>query len=140
MSIFSKIWKGVRRVAGPVIGGLIGGPAGAVLGTALQGSAARPTVPQSRAMVPVARRVIPGGGLIASGVAGAGIAGLAALQGQRSARALDPATGMPKRRRRRRGITYTELKNHRRVENFLQKNYKCKSGGTRRTFVRKRRT
>lgn len=145
MSIFSKIWKGVRKVAGPVIGGLIGGPVGAVAGGLLAGGGGtppiRPAAP-SRALVPVATRVIPGAG-VAAGIGAAGATGLAMLTGARArqAVAVDPATGLPKKkRRRRRGITYTELKNHRRVEQFLQKNYKCKSGGTRGSYVRKRRS
>jgi len=28
----SSLWKGVKKIAGPVIGGLIGGPAGAIIG------------------------------------------------------------------------------------------------------------
>lgn len=43
MSIFSKIWKGVRGIAAPLIGGAIGGPVGAAIGTALGGSARVPS-------------------------------------------------------------------------------------------------
>jgi len=33
----SSLWKGVKKIAGPVIGGLIGGPLGAVLGSQSSG-------------------------------------------------------------------------------------------------------
>jgi len=35
----SSIWRGVKKIAGPVIGGLVGGPAGAVLGGMVGGAA-----------------------------------------------------------------------------------------------------
>jgi len=33
----SSLWKGIKKIAGPVIGGLIGGPVGAIAGQALGG-------------------------------------------------------------------------------------------------------
>jgi len=40
----SSIWKGIKKVARPVIGGLIGGPVGAVIGGAVGAvTAAKPT-------------------------------------------------------------------------------------------------
>lgn len=44
MSLFSKIFKGLKRVAGPVIGGAIGGPFGAVIGSAIGGGGPKPQI------------------------------------------------------------------------------------------------
>jgi hypothetical protein len=54
MSFLSKIWKGVRGVAAPLIGGAIGGPVGAAIGTALGGSSRVPSAiaPQVSAVPP----------------------------------------------------------------------------------------
>lgn len=39
----SSLWKGIKRVAPAIIGGLVGGPAGAIIGAA--GGATKPTLP-----------------------------------------------------------------------------------------------
>ncbi len=39
----SSLWKGVKKFALPVIGGMLGGPVGAALGGAVAGGAAKPT-------------------------------------------------------------------------------------------------
>lgn len=127
MSIFSKAWKAIRGVAAPVIGGLIGGPVGAIAGRALAGSSAATAT--KTALVPMQRAVLPGAGAVAAGGLGA-LAGAQATRGSRTVTAMLDAQGnvvgvKPKRRRRSRGITATELKNHKRVQNFLDKNYKC---------------
>jgi hypothetical protein len=54
VSILSKIWKGVRSVAAPLIGGAIGGPVGAAIGTALGGSARVPS-----AVTPIPQTSVP---------------------------------------------------------------------------------
>ena len=38
----SSIWKGIKKVAPAIIGGIIGGPAGALIGAAGSGGAAKP--------------------------------------------------------------------------------------------------
>jgi hypothetical protein len=43
----SSLWKGVKKFAAPVIGGLIGGPIGAALGGALGGGGATPPIVQA---------------------------------------------------------------------------------------------
>ena len=50
----SSIWKGIKKVAAPILGGMIGGPIGAVIGGAAGGGGGKPTPP----MFPAA----PGGG------------------------------------------------------------------------------
>lgn len=145
MSIFSKVWKKVRGVVAPAVGMAVGGPLGGLIGGVLGGgSAGAPPVvsrPTSRAVtvrkaLPAiigGSRIIPGAGAI-TGALGGVIAGAA------GARAIGTAMSdgtVRKRRVRRKGITATELKNHARVERFLQKNFKCKTGGTRKTYLRK---
>ncbi len=38
----SSLWKGIKKIALPVIGGMLGGPVGAVLGGAVGGGGAKP--------------------------------------------------------------------------------------------------
>jgi len=65
------------------------------------------------------------------GAIGAGLAGAAAG----AAGTYLAADGtIKRRRRRRRGISATELKNFRRVDQFLNKNFKC---APHRSYVRK---
>lgn len=61
MSLLSKVWKGVRSVAAPVIGSAIGGPAGAIVGGLLAGSS-QPRVPA--APPPSFPPAMPGTGLV----------------------------------------------------------------------------
>ena len=67
----SSLWKGIKRIAGPIIGGLVAGPAGAALGGALTGPKAAPPlqfpVPQVGGGFPVAGQVTFPGGLSLSG-------------------------------------------------------------------------
>lgn len=49
MSIFSKVWKGIRSVAAPAIGSMIGGPIGGLIGAGLGGSV-RPPAASPRAV------------------------------------------------------------------------------------------
>lgn len=44
----SSLWKGVKKIAAPVIGGLIGGPVGAALGSGIGGVGTPPIVAQSK--------------------------------------------------------------------------------------------
>ena len=65
----SGLWKGIKKIAGPVIGGLIGGPAGAIIGGL--GSGGKPQ-PGTAMTVPgqVAGQVtFPGGTSIGMGFA-----------------------------------------------------------------------
>jgi len=39
----SSLWKGIKKVAPAIIGGLVGGPAGAIIGAAGGGGGAKPT-------------------------------------------------------------------------------------------------
>lgn len=84
MSLLSKVWKSVRKVAAPVIGAAIGGPVGGLIGGALAGSSA------SASAFAAPPPVIPGAGITTAmsalpqlprlaGVAGAaaGVAGVA---------------------------------------------------------------
>lgn len=48
----SSLWKGIKKVALPIIGGIVGGPVGAALGGALGG--AKPSPPTQFPMVPQA--------------------------------------------------------------------------------------
>ena len=139
MSLFSSIGKGLKSVFNaaksvvlPAAGYAIGGPIGGAIGGLLSGPG------KTSAPAVVSSSVLPP---LAGGVAGAAVGGLAALTSKNVIQAVDQF-GRPvvRRRRRRRGITATELKNHRRVETFLQKNFKCKSGGTRGTHIRRRAT
>jgi len=38
----SSLWKGVKKIAGPIIGGMLGGPVGAVLGSEIGGGGGKP--------------------------------------------------------------------------------------------------
>lgn len=40
----SSLWKGVKRIAAPILGGMIGGPIGAALGTAIGGGGRTPPI------------------------------------------------------------------------------------------------
>lgn len=53
----SSLWKGIKKVARPIIGGLIGGPVGAVIGGAIGGGRGAPP-PSQFPMVP--RATLPG--------------------------------------------------------------------------------
>ena len=70
----SSLWKGIKKVALPVLGGIIGGPVGAALGGALGGKPSPPTqfpmVPQASVRgggFPVAGQVTFPGGISLSG-------------------------------------------------------------------------
>lgn len=139
MSLFSSIAKGIvnigRTAVGAVksvlptatmaaVGGIVGG--GVTSGAPAVYSGGGP-------LVPIGKAVLPGAGKIAAGLGGAALgAGGATALGT-----LMSDGTVRRRRRRRRGISATELKNHARVERFLAKNYKCKHGGTRGTYVRR---
>lgn len=144
MSIFSKAWKAIRGtvggivsatvpVVGPALGGLISGTprtgAPAVVQAAPQLTGPVRTIPSG-----TMGAVLPGAGMIAAGLGGAAIG---AAAGSRAVGTLMSDGTVRKRRRRRRGISASELKNHARVERFLQKNYKCKHGGSRGSYVRR---
>lgn len=131
MSIFSKIWKGVIR---PVAKAVIPGYAAADAAfSAMTKSSAPAAIPR----LPGPTRTVPGGsGLGALGGAVGGYAlgklGQPTLPG--GAAASPMGAGDPyyngqayakRKRRRRRGITATELKNYERVANFLDKKFKC---------------
>lgn len=159
MSFISKLWKSVRGVAGPVLGGIVGGPFGAVLGGALGGgtktigqvpsglgsmsafgasstigSSIFPAIGASRAVMPIARSIMPGvAGTIIRGGRGAMASanaycrrhpvwcstlpgGLAAVADMVSGGQLPPI-----KRRRAKGISGTELKNFRRVSMLMNK-------------------
>lgn len=145
MSLISKIWKGMKSVvlpaAGYALGGPIGGAIGGMLGGGGQGAPAAVGVsqPSSGALMKIptgttmGSRTLPGVGAIGAGLAGAaaGAAGTYFMNAQ--------GQMVKKRRRRRRGISASELKNHARVENFLSKNFKCKSGGSRPSYVKRKR-
>lgn len=51
----SSLWKGVKKIAAPIIGGMIGGPFGAVIGGAIGGGGGQPPpirqIPQPRSSV-----------------------------------------------------------------------------------------
>ncbi len=68
----SSLWRGVKKIARPILGGLIGGPIGAIVGGALGGRAPAPTqfpmVPQAGGGFPIAGQVtMPGGASFAVG-------------------------------------------------------------------------
>ncbi len=70
----SSLWKGIKKVALPIIGGIVGGPVGAALGGALGGSKPMPPPSQfplvptaGRGGFPVAGQVTFPGGLSLSG-------------------------------------------------------------------------
>lgn len=70
---FSSLWRGVKRIAGPIIGGLIAGPAGAALGGALTGPKPAPPmqfpVPTAGGGFPIVGQVtMPGGASFSAGV------------------------------------------------------------------------
>lgn len=68
----SSLWKGIKKVALPILGGVLGGPVGAALGGALGSKPSPPTqfpmVPQAGGGFPIAGQVtFPGGISIAGG-------------------------------------------------------------------------
>lgn len=101
MSLLGKLGGLVRRVAPKVLPKLVPGLGVATTAIAL----AKPVLGGLRALVPAARRALPGVGLVA---AGAGLGG--AFSG-----------GAPRRRRRSRGITASELKGFKRVATIIRK-------------------
>lgn len=138
MSFFSKAWKAVRGVVGSVVSStvpVVGGAIGGLISGSPKGA---PSVAQLPRLPAPSRTngggfgaVLPGAGTVLAGLGGAAAgAGLSSMMGGQQ---------QPRRRRRRRGISAAELKNHARVERFLNKNFKCKSGGTRRSYLRKSR-
>ncbi len=48
----SSLWKGVKKIAAPIIGGMIGGPWGAALGAGLGGGVGTPTIRQAAVSQP----------------------------------------------------------------------------------------
>lgn len=111
MSLFSKIGKIAKKVLPIAASVFTGGAAGAVIGTAgrliTAGSA-----------VTAARRVLPGIGAVAAGGAmGGAVSGLV----QR----INPATGMPMRRRRGRGFSSRDVRQTKRMLKLIGEVQKC---------------
>lgn len=140
MSFLSSAWKAIKGVVLPAAGYALGGPVGGAIGGLLGGGGggapavvqASPTTsgqimryPASSGggLVPIGKTPPPGAvaGMIGAGVA-AGVAGYGA---SKAIGTLMSDGTVKKRRRRRRGITATELKNYDRVDNFLNKRFKC---------------
>jgi len=70
---FSSLWRGVKRIAGPIIGGLIAGPAGAAIGGALTGPKPAPpmqfpTTTTGGGFPIVGQVTMPGGASFQAGV------------------------------------------------------------------------
>ncbi len=66
----SGLWKGIKSIALPIIGGMIGGPAGAALGTAVAGGGKKPGVRVLNYAPPgqiVGQVGFPGGTTVAAG-------------------------------------------------------------------------
>ena len=71
----SSLWRGVKKFALPVLGGILGGPVGAALGGAV-GGGPKPSAPSQFPMVPqapggfpiVAQVTMPGGASFSGGV------------------------------------------------------------------------
>lgn len=153
MSIFSSIGKALKGVVGavaPIVGsafGPVGSIVGSVVGGAVSSRSAAPAVvssgsimrypaSSSGALVPVGKgSVLPGAGAIGAALGGAALG----YAGSKAVGTLMSDGSVRRRRRRRKGISATELKNHARVERFLGKNFKCKSGGSRPSHLRKSR-
>lgn len=150
MSLFSsiaKIGKSIFSTAKSLlptaVGYAVGGPVGGAIGGMIGGGKGAPPVVSgggSGALVPLGSRTggimptLPGAGRIGAGLAGAAIG----AAGASAVGTLMSDGSVRRRRRRRRGISAAELKNHARVERFLQSNFKCKSGGTRGTYLRRK--
>ena len=148
MSLFSKIWKGVKSVvlpaAGYALGGPIGGAIGGILGggggggapaVASGGSAASGTIMRLPAPARGGSMVtLPGAGTIRGGLGGLATGIATGAAGAAAGYYMASDGTVKRRRRRRRGITATELKNFRRVDQFLNKNFKC---APHRSYVRK---
>lgn len=66
----SGLWKGIKKIAGPIIGGLIAGPAGVAIGGAVTGGGRTPPIlPQMAAGTQVVGQVtMPGGASFGGGV------------------------------------------------------------------------
>lgn len=150
MSIFSKIGdfiKGAAKVVAPVLGYSLGGPIGGAIGGILGGASSRGAPPAVSSGTLMRYPASGGGSLVTLPGAGTIRAGLGGLAKGAAGAAAGLAAGyymaadgtVKKRRRRRRGISASELKNHARVENFLSKNFKCKSGGSRPSYVKRKR-
>lgn len=141
----SSGFKAVKGIVLPAVGTAVAGPVGGLIGGAIAGAGGAPAAvssASSRALVPLGSKTLPGAGVIAAGLGGAA-AGFVGSQlhsaTTRSVGTLMSDGTVRRTRRRRKGISATELKNHARVERFLAKNYKCKHGGSRGTYVRKAR-
>jgi len=90
----SKLWKGVRSIAAPIIGGALGGPAGAALGQLLGGGGNKSVGQVPAAPMPLSgfQGSMPGAGFGGTLTRTAGPAMLMPLLGG-GARALAPALG-----------------------------------------------
>jgi len=140
MSIFSKLWKGVRQIAEPLIRAT---PIGAALGStydaykSIRPSTARPDMSLLPVAASVGRAVIPRAIAVGKRVL-PGVAGAAATQA-----VLERVTVTGRRagaapRRRARGITAAELKGFKRVNGILDKYAKIKPPTRSRSYgVRK---
>lgn len=51
----SSLWKGIKKVAAPIVGGLIGGPVGAMIGGAVGGGGTPPIMQQRVPQVPASQ-------------------------------------------------------------------------------------
>lgn len=140
VSIGKSIFSAAKQAIPAAVGYAVGGPIGGAIGGMVGGGGAPPVISANRALVPTQpKTVLPGAGTLAGlGAAGFTGAALHAMTTTKSVGTLMSDGTIRRRRRRRRGITATELKNHARVEGFLQKNFKCKSGGTRGTYLRRK--
>ena len=67
----SSLWKGIKKVAFPIIGGMLGGPLGAAVGGAVSGGGAQPRLPAPPGTVGGAI-TFPGGTSIGMGFAPGG--------------------------------------------------------------------
>lgn len=150
-SAWKSVWGAAKTIAPQVVGYAVGGPVGAAIGGAIGGGGvgAPAAIPASGggALATVGSKaltVLPGAGAVAGALgstAGRTLMGVAggAAAGAVAGKLLSNGQFVPtKRRRRRRGISAAELRNHARVERFLDKNFKCKHGGSRGTHLRKR--
>jgi len=144
MSLFGSIAKGIVSIGSRILGGPVGtavGVGAAILGatgprkifSAVSGAASG-TIAAGKSLVLPGAGAVGGGALSKLGSVGK-YGGAAAAGGAVGTLMADGS--VVRRRRRRKGISAAELRNHRRVEYFLTKNFKCKSGGTRGSHIRK---
>lgn len=64
----SSLWKGIKSIALPIVGGMLGGPVGAAIGTAAAGGGAKPQPPQFQLPGTVGGQVaFPGGTTVGMG-------------------------------------------------------------------------